>query len=298
MAFRTPDQIATTAVNAGVVKANLSPGRMLVGGILAGAYIAFGGLLGVVVTAGMPVNTWGNLPTLFFGAVFATGLIIVIIAGSELITGNMALLPLALTSRRTTAGRVAMSVVVVTIGNLIGSLLVAYVLAVKTGVIGSPDSVTGSAGALTFARLGAIATGKAVTEDSLAIFLRAIGCNWLVCLAVWMSYAAEDIAGKILAIFFPIMAFVALGFDHVVANMFFLPAAMFANVPGIGIGSVVRNLVLAFVGNAVGGALFVAGFYWFLYLRGQARPITPEGIQGTPTPDKRSKGGQDAAGPR
>ena len=298
MAFKTPDQIATTAVNAGVVKANLAPGRMLAGGILAGAYIAFAGLLAVVVTAGMPVATWGNLSTLFFGAVFATGLIIVIIAGSELVTGNMALLPLALTSRRTTAGRAAMSLVIVTIGNLIGSLLVAYVFAVETGVIGSADSAAGSAGALTFAKLGAVAEGKAVTENGLQIFLRAVGCNWLVCLAVWMSYAAEDIAGKILAIFFPIMAFVALGFDHVVANMFFLPAAMFANVTGVGIGGVVHNLVLAFVGNAVGGGLFVAGFYWFLYLRGQARPTTPQGIQGTPTPDERSKGGQDASGPR
>lgn len=298
MAFKTPDQIATAAVNAGVVKANLTPERMLVGGILAGAYIAFAGLLSVVVTAGMPVATWGNLSTLFFGAVFATGLIIVVIAGSELVTGNMALLPLALTSGRTNAGRVAMSLAIVTIGNLIGSLLVAYLFAVKTGVIGGAHSASGSAGALTFAKLATVAKGKAVTETSLAVFLRAIGCNWLVCLAVWMAYAAEDIAGKILAIFFPIMAFVALGFDHVVANMFFLPAAMFAHVPGIGIGNVLRNLVLAFLGNAVGGGLFVAGFYWFLYLRGHPRPGTPEGIQATPTPDARSKGGQDAAGPR
>ncbi|MEE6260081.1 formate/nitrite transporter family protein [Plantactinospora sonchi] len=298
MAFKTPDQVATTAVNAGVVKANLTPGRMLAGGILAGAYIAFAGLLGVVVTAGMPVQIWGNLSTLIFGAVFAAGLIIVIIAGSELVTGNMALLPLALTSGRTTAGRVAMSLVIVTIGNLIGSLLVAYVFAVESGVIGSADSAAGTGGALTFAKLAAVAEGKALNEDTVQIFLRAVGCNWLVCLAVWMAYAAEDIAGKILAIFFPIMAFVALGFDHVVANMFFLPAAMFAHVPGVGAWDVVHNLLLAFAGNAAGGALFVAGFYWFIYLRGQARPITPDGVQTTPTPDKRSKGGQDAAGPR
>ncbi|MEO3747580.1 formate/nitrite transporter family protein [Plantactinospora sp. B5E13] len=298
MGFKTPDQIATTAVNAGVVKANLSPDRMLVGGILAGAYIAFAGLLGVVVTAGMPVAVWGNLSTLIFGAVFAAGLIFVVIAGSELVTGNMALLPLALTSGRTTVGRAATSLLLVTVGNLIGSLFVAYVLAIRTGVIGDAGSAAGTGGALTFAKLAAIAEGKALNEDSVQIFLRALGCNWLVCLAVWMSYAAEDIAGKILAIFFPIMAFVALGFDHVVANMFFLPAAMFAHVPGIGAWDVVHNLLLAFAGNLAGGALFVAGFYWFLYLRGQARPLAPDGVQVTPTPDKRSKGGQDAAGPR
>lgn len=298
MAFKTPDQIATAAVNAGVVKANLTPGRMLAGGILAGAYIGFAGLLAVVVTAGMPVATWGNLSTLFFGGVFATGLIIVVIAGSELVTGNMALLPLALTSGRAGAGRAALSLVLVTAGNLAGSLLVAYLFAVKTGVIGDPHSATGSAGALTFAKLAAVAKGKAVTETSVQVFLRAIACNWLVCLAVWMAYAAEDVAGKILAIFFPIMAFVALGFDHVVANMFFLPAAMFAHAPGIGSGSVVRNLLLAFAGNVVGGAFFVACFYWFIYLRGQARPTAAEGIQATPAPDARSKGGQEAAGPR
>jgi formate/nitrite transporter len=298
MAFKTPDQIATAAVNAGVTKANLTPDRMLAGGILAGAYIAFAGLLSVVVTAGLKADTWGNLPTLIFGAVFATGLIMVVIAGSELVTGNMALLPLALTSRRATAGRAAMSLVIVTIGNLIGSLLVAYLFAVKTGVIGSAHSAAGTAGALTFAKLATVAKGKAVTENGLQIFLRAVGCNWLVCLAVWMAYAAEDIAGKISAIFFPIMAFVALGFDHVVANMFFLPAAMFAHVPGIGIGEVAHNLVLAFLGNAVGGGLFVAGFYWFLYLRDRPRVTMPEGIEVTPAPDGRSKAAEHAAGPR
>ncbi|GAA5194403.1 formate/nitrite transporter family protein [Rugosimonospora acidiphila] len=298
MAFKTPDQIATAAVNAGVAKTKLSPDRMFAGGILAGAYIAFAGLVAVVVTAGMPVSIWGNLSTLFLGAVFATGLILVIIAGSELITGNMALLPLALTSGRASAGRALMSVVLVTAGNLVGSLLVAYLLAVKTGVIGDAHSAAGSAGALTFAKLATVAKGKAVTETSVAIFLRAIGCNWLVCLAVWMAYAAEDIAGKILAIFFPIMAFVAMGFDHVVANMFFIPAAMFAGVGGISFVNLVRNLGLAFAGNLVGGAFFVACFYWFIYLRGQARPMSPDGIQETPTPDPRSKGGQEAAGPR
>ncbi|NJC71153.1 formate/nitrite transporter family protein [Planosporangium thailandense] len=298
MAFKTPDQIATAAVNAGVAKANLTPDRMVAGAILAGGYIAFAGMLSVVVTAGLKADTWGNLPTLIFGAVFAAGLIMVVIAGSELVTGNMALLPLALTSRRATPGRVAMSLVLVTFGNLIGALLVAYFFAVKTGVIGSAHSAAGSAGALTFAKLAAVAKGKAVTETGLQIFLRAVGCNWLVCLAVWMAYAAEDVAGKILAIFFPIMAFVALGFDHVVANMFFLPAAMFAHVPGIGIGDVVHNLVFAFVGNAVGGGLFVAGFYWFLYLRGRPQLTTPEGIEVTPASDVRSKAGAHAAGPR
>ncbi len=117
-------------------------------------------------------------------------------------------------------------------------------------------------------RLTAIATLKGETETGFQIFLRAVGCNWLVCLAVWMAMGADDIGGKVLAIFFPIMGFVAMGFDHVVANMFFLPVAVFADVPGLGWGDVLHNLVLAFAGNLVGAAVFVAGFYWYIYLRG------------------------------
>lgn len=117
------------------------------------------------------------------------------------------------------------------------------------------------------ARLAEIATAKGIEETEWQIFLRALGCNWLVCLAVWMALGAEDIAGKILAIFFPIMGFVAMGFDHVVANMFFLPAAIFAGVDDITWWTAVHNWIFAFLGNLVGAAVFVAGAYWYLYGR-------------------------------
>jgi formate/nitrite transporter len=298
MAFKTPDQIATAAVNAGIAKANLSPGRMLGGSILAGAYIAFAGLLGIAVTSGLKADTWGTLPSLIFGLVFSMGLILVVIAGSELVTGNMALLPLAVSQRPQLLGRAGLSIVVVTLGNLLGSLLVAYFFAVKAGVIGSAASEAGTPGALTFARLGVIATGKAVTETDSQIFFRAIACNWLVCLAVWMAFAADDIGGKILAILFPITGFVAMGFDHVVANMFFLPAAVFAGVPGIGWGDVLDNWVFAYLGNLVGAGVFVAGIYWFLYLRGRDTETTHDGLAVTPASNSRSHAGEHAAGPR
>jgi formate/nitrite transporter len=298
MSFKPPDQIATAAVNAGIAKARLSPDRMFAGAILAGAYIAFAGLLGIAVTSGLKVESWGTLPSLIFGIAFSTGLILVVIAGSELVTGNMALLPLAVSQRPRLIGRAGLSIVIVTIGNLVGSLLVAYFFAVKTGVIGSATSKAGSPGALTFTRLTGIATTKALTETDSQIFLRAMACNWLVCLAVWMAFSAEDIGGKILAIIFPITGFVAMGFDHVVANMFFLPAAVFAHVPGITSGSVVNNLVFAFLGNFVGAGVFVAGFYWFLYLRGRGTVTTADGVEATPTTSDRSEAGQNAAGPR
>ncbi|MGN6688852.1 MAG: formate/nitrite transporter family protein [Actinomycetales bacterium] len=266
MGFKPPQEIAVAVVDAGSKKAYLSSDRMLVGGFLAGAYIAFAGLLAVVVSSGLNVKTWGTLPTLFTGTVFAMGLVLVVVAGAELVTGNMALVPMASMHHKAPLGLVAKSIILVTIGNLLGSLVVAYFLAVKSGVIGGPHA-TGAA-ALTHDRLAAIATGKASTETNTQIFLRAIGCNWLVCLAVWMATAAEDIAGKILAIFFPIMGFVAMGFDHVVANMFFLPAAIFAGVDTVTWGGTINNWGWAFLGNFVGAAIFVSFLYWWLYLRG------------------------------
>jgi formate/nitrite transporter len=258
MAYKDPKGIAMAGVETGVKKALLPWDKALVAGFLAGAYIAFAGLLAIVVSAGLDPKTWGGLITLFTGSVFVLGLVLVVIAGSELLTGNMAMVPLALLGRRATMGRLAYNFTFVLIGNLIGSIFVAYFLAVKTGVVTAEAPL---------ARLNQIATAKGATEGELQIFLRAVGCNWLVCLAVWMALGAEDIGGKVLAIFFPIMAFVAMGFDHVVANMFFLPAAIFAHVPGIGWGDAIHNWIFAFLGNLVGASVFVSGAYWYLYVR-------------------------------
>jgi formate transporter len=257
MPYKTPKDIAKAGLETGSTKARLSWDKALVAGFLAGAYIAIAGLLAIVVSAGMP-KAWGGLPTLITGAVFSLGLILVIVAGSELLTGNMALVPLAAMRGRASLRKLAENWAVVLIGNLLGALFVAWFLGVQTGVLHDPDAL---------ARAGAMAHKKGVDETEWQIFARAVGCNWLVCLAVWMALAADDIAGKILAIFFPIMAFVALGFDHVVANMFFLPAAIFAGVPGIGWGDALHNWLFAFIGNVAGATIFVAAGYWFLYAR-------------------------------
>jgi formate/nitrite transporter len=258
MSFKSPPEIAATGVQTGATKAALSWDKALVAGFLAGAYIAFAGLLAIVASAGMDPKLWGGVQTLVTGGVFALGLVLVVIAGSELLTGNMAMIPLAVLGRRATVGRLSYNFFWVLIGNLLGSLFVAYFLAKETGVVTAP---------LPLARLATIATAKAHTETDWQIFLRAMGCNWLVCLAVWMALAAEDIGGKVLAIFFPIMAFVALGFDHVVANMFFLPTAIFAHVPGIGWDDTIKNWIFAFLGNLVGAGVFVATTYWYLYVK-------------------------------
>jgi formate/nitrite transporter len=272
MAYSPPPAVAALAVESGTAKAHLGPGRALVGGFLAGAYIAFGGLLAIVASAGLDPKLWGGITTVVTGGVFSLGLILVIVGGAELLTGNMALIPMAVLERRVTIGRMLVNWFWVTIGNLAGSLFVAYVLADQTGVIkkGAP----GTAG-LGWTRLDSIAAGKAVTETHLEQFLRAMGCNWLVCLAVWLALAAMTVSGKILAIVFPITAFVALGFDHVVANMFFLPLAMWEHAGGVTFSNMLLNLVFAYLGNAVGAAVFVAGAYWYLYLKDAPVGVTP-----------------------
>src|SRR3954462_11592468 len=284
--YKDPKGITDAASAAGAAKARLPWHKALVAGFHAGAFIALGGLLPVPAAAGVDPKTWGALPSLITGATFSVGLMLVVIAGSELVTGNMALIPLAVLRGRATLRDLARNFTFVLVGNLLGSLFVAYFLAVKTGVVTAEQPL---------ARLKTIADAKGDTETDWQIFLRAVGCNWLVCLAVWMALAAEDIGGKVLAIFFPIMAFVAMGFDHVVANMFFLPCAIFANVPGIDWGDAINNWVFAFLGNLVGAAVFVSGAYYYLYGRdADAEPLKDKGAGTTERTPQRGFHGDGA----
>jgi formate/nitrite transporter len=273
VAFKDPKATTAAGLEVGVTKSGLSLDKMMVSGFLAGAYIAFGGLVAISVSSGLDPKLWGTLPTLFTGAVFALGLVLTVVAGAELLTGNMAMVPLSAFGGRVSAKLVGLNFTVIFIANLLGSLFVAYFLAVKSGVVTDK---------LPLERLSAIAHKKAVEESDWQIFLRAVGCNWLVCLAVWMAMSAEDIAGKILAIFFPIMAFVAMGFDHVVANMFFIPAAIFAHAPGIDWLDALKNWLFAFLGNLVGAGVFVAGAYYYLYGRDTTgEEAAPQAFQGS-----------------
>ena len=267
MSAREPAEIAQLATKTGVTKTRRSWDRVLVSAFLAGAYIAFGGLVAITVSSGLDPAVWGTLPSLFTGVAFTLGLVLVVIAGSDLATGNMMLVPLSAMRGKLGVGDVTLNLTLVLLGNLVGALMVAYFLAIQTGVIGDAGAEAGSTAALTYDRLALIAGDKAIEHTAWETFLRAVGCNWLVCLAVWMAMAAPSVSGKILAIFFPIMAFVAMGFDHVVANMFFLPAAIFADVPHLGWDDALGNWLLAGAGNLVGAVVFVATSYWYLFLK-------------------------------
>jgi formate transporter len=261
---REPQEMAQVAAETGAKKTHRTWDRVLVSSFLAGAYISFGALVAITVSSGLDPGTWGTLPTLFMGTAFTLGLVLVLIAGSDLATGNMMLVPLSAMRGKIDMGDVAKNLTLVLLGNLLGALFVAFFLAVQTKVIGDAGS-DGSA-LLTYERLVSIDDSK-TGHTAWETFLRGVGCNWLVCLAVWMSLAATSVSGKILAVFFPVMAFVAMGFDHVVANMFFLPAGIWAGVPGIGWNDAIVNWLLAGAGNLVGAVVFVATSYWYLFLK-------------------------------
>ncbi|MGZ7115895.1 MAG: formate/nitrite transporter family protein [Methanobacterium sp.] len=274
--FKSPADTAKACVGIAALKEKSPLSNLLLLSFLAGAYIAFGGLLAEVVTggliaAGAPVG----INKLLFGAVFPVGLILVVIAGSELFTGNVMYMPFGLLTKDCSIFGTIRNWVGSWIFNLVGALFVAYFLAVASGILSvEPWAATAITIAKTKALGGAtfIAAGKSTASLTwMQVFWRAIGCNWLVCLAVYLAIASDDVIGKILGIWFPIFAFVAIGFEHVVANMFFISVGVF-------LGGVtwteffVNNMVPATLGNIVGGAVFVAAIYWWTFLRGTGTP--------------------------
>lgn len=237
----------------GVKKVHYPLIRILILGFLAGAYISFGFLLYIRVTANLPLDIWGSLSTFIGAAVFPLGLIFVIIAGGELLTGNMMALAVAMFARKIKLTQIVKNWTIIAISNLIGALFVAYFFGHYLGLTETEHYLEATVH---------VAASK-VNEPFLRAFVSGIGANWLVCLAVWLAYAANDVAGKILGIWFPIMAFVAIGFQHVVANMFIIPAAIFAGY--FNWFDFIENFIAVFSGNAIGGAIFVGGFYWMAY---------------------------------
>ncbi len=259
MSYNTPDQIAVEFCKNGAIKARMPFYRFALLAILGGAFIAFGGLLTVVVAGGMPGVGAANPGLVKFvaGALFPVGLIMVVVAGGDLFTSDCAGTALAYYQKEISLGDV-IRVLVLSFGfNFIGALVVAYFFAWRTGLIGSSPWMD---------YLHTLAEGK-VSRDFLTVFLKGIGANFLVCLGVWMGYAAKDITGKAIGIWIPVMIFVTFGYEHSIANMFFLPAAIFSGAEITWWQFATVNLLPATLGNLVGGGLLVALVYWFVYLK-------------------------------
>jgi formate/nitrite transporter len=272
--FLSPAEIAAYTEETGVKKAGLSVSKMLVLGMLAGVFIAFaaeGSTMAAFNLLAAP-ETYG-LGRCLAGVVFPTGLMLVVLAGGELFTGNT-LMSVALAKGRISLPAVLRNWFWVYAGNFIGSVFLAYMV-VNSGLF---NNGAGLLGGVTVK----IAAGK-VSLSFLSAFYLGVMCNWLVCLAVWLAYGAKDMAGKILGIFCPIWLFITSGFEHCVANMYYIPAGImakanpaWAKASGLSSealdaltwsGFIVNNLVPVTLGNIAGGAGFVGLAYWFAYLR-------------------------------
>ena len=251
----TPPQIAERIETSGVAKANMGAQKMLVLAVLAGAFISFGALFYTLALTGSELGFGPS--RLLGGAAFSLGLILVVIGGAELFTGNN-LIVMAWADKRITARQLLRNWTIVYIGNFIGAAGTAA-LVVLSGVLDLAGGAVGETAAM-------IAAGKLDLSLSEAFF-RGVLCNVLVCLAVWLCFAARSVTDKILAIILPITAFVGLGFEHSVANMYVVPVTMLAGDMEWQIAPFLANLVVVTMGNIIGGGGLVALVYWLVYRR-------------------------------
>ncbi len=262
-----PPEIALACETAGKMKAGKDVLTLILLGILAGAFIAFGANFMTIVTTGASELPWG-VSRLLGGLVFSVGLIMIVVAGAELFTGDT-LMVIAYASKRIGISKLLRAWALIYIGNIIGGAATAM-LVFMSHQHGFHDGEVGK-NALRIASLKA-------SYDSGQLFYLSILCNVLVCLAVWMSFAARDVAGKVLVIIPPITAFVAAGFEHSIANIYFLSyGLLLKNWALIEIGSptlvmltptnAAHNILLSTIGNLIGGSLMVGVVYWLVYLR-------------------------------
>ncbi len=253
-----PARIAQLVEEVGIRKAGMPFLQLLTLGVLAGAFIAFGAMVFTVTVTGSDL---GLGPTrLLGGMAFSLGLVLVIIGGAELFTGN-SLIVLAFADGKVALAGLLRNWGIVYLGNLIGALGCAL-LVHFSGVLDAGGGAVGTT-AMTIADVK-------FHLSPVEAFARGILCNVLVCLAVWMCFAAHSVSGKVLVILFPITAFVACGFEHSIANMYFLPVAMF-HAGVFPLGPALANLFFVTLGNVVGGGVLVALVYWLVYLK----PLSP-----------------------
>jgi formate/nitrite transporter len=265
-----PQEMAEKAEAAGVRKAALSFIPLFTLAILAGAFIALGAMFATNTAAAASSLPYG-VARLLIGLVFCLGLILVVVGGAELFTGNN-LIVMAWASRKISTWALLRNWLIVYAGNFVGSLGTAMLVFIgKQYAAGS-----GSVGEAALK----IAIGK-VNLGFLQALALGILCNGLVCLAIWLTYSARSVADKILAILFPISAFVAAGFEHSIANMYFIPYALLIKAfdPTFTANKMIdlseltwgsfflKNLLPVTLGNIIGGALLVAAMYWLIYLR-------------------------------
>lgn len=251
-------EIINRVIGIGVDKANKSFGRLTAQSVLAGAFIGLGGMLSVMLGYGLCGLSAENpaLQRLLSGLAFPVGLFLIVMFGGELFTGNNAMLMPGLARRHYSVGDTLRNWTLVWLGNFTGVLLFTWLFVLGAGLL------DGGYCAEALQRM-------AVTKTSLPwlqILLRGIAANWCVCLAVWLGLSATTPGGKALACWVPVATFVILGYEHCIANMFFIPAGMMAGA-AVDMAALGYNLLWATVGNIIGGAVLVGLFFHLLYFK-------------------------------
>jgi formate transporter len=254
-----PPDLTADVFQAMLEKSSLRVGQIAMLGVLAGIYIGFGGLFATIALAGADGVLPYGVAQILAGLVFATGLILVVIAGAELFTGNL-LMAGSVAARSVPISKAIAALLVVYLGNFAGSILLA-------GVVLAAGLHLAEGGAIAKVALD-IASTK-TSHGFVAAMASGVLANMLVCLAVWLSYSAASTTDKVAAVILPIAAFVAAGFEHSVANMYLLSYAWMipdTSSTGISISAIAGNLVPATIGNIIGGSS-VALAYWWSYCR-------------------------------
>jgi formate/nitrite transporter len=253
MSYYNPFEIADIFGTSSEAKAKTPFVKFAIMAIMGGIFIALGGLLTVVVAGNMNGIALG-LVKFTAGALFPVGLIMVSVAGADLFTSDCAGMTLSTMQKKTVFADLLKVWALSYSFNFIGSQLVAYFMTYKTGIL-STDAVNYVTG---------IANGKLKYSWDI-VFLKGIGANALVCLGTWMGYAGKDIIGKSLGIWVPVMLFVTLGYEHSIANMFFIPTAIYSGADISWCQFICDNLIPATIGNIVGGAVFIGLAFGYVY---------------------------------
>lgn len=309
-ATNKPCDIVDLAGKAGVYKSKLSASNLLLRGFMAGLYIAVGAALATVCSTGVASFLGPGIGKVVAGAVFPVGLIAIVLTGMELFTGDAMLVPMAAMMKMVSWKRVGYVWIWVYIGNFIGSIFWAFLMAIGPLQTGDITAVSGNAVSESGFYLNAfgvnavnIAAAKTLTYKAAgglmgmsSVFMNAIACNLLVNVAILLAISSKEMIGKFFGIWFPIMAFVASGFEHCVANMYFIPAGMMSlamhpeyAIPsgtllsyygGISTGDfLIWNLLPATIGNIIGGFLFI-GVVYFYSFKGELPTVCASDLPG------------------
>ncbi|MEF2071155.1 formate/nitrite transporter family protein [Consotaella aegiceratis] len=287
----SPPEIEEKVEGLGVKKALMPFWPTFMLSIVAGGSIGLGGMYYTIVAS--DPNLSFAVSKVIGGIAFCLGLVLVLVAGAELFTGN-SLIVMAHANKQITTGQVLRNWTIVWLGNLVGSLGLVFLL-----YMAHQQALNGGNVGTSLLKIGV----AKVDQDWVTIFFKGILCNLMVCLAVWLGYAGRTVADKIVAIVLPISGFVAAGFEHCVANMYFLPYALVLKFTGqvpegldvsaLTMGAVVHNIIFATLGNIVGGGLLVGGIYWLIYRKslGGLHPLPAKEV-----PTMKMKSGRAVAG--